>query len=442
MLRQEYGKATTDERNTLMRILFCCQFYAPSVGGVQEVIRQIADRLVTRGHQVTVATTKLSTRDFDTLNGVVIKGFDVKGNWVSGMTGEVREYQEYVLGGNFDVVMIYAAQQWTFDALWPVLDKVAFSKVFVPCGFSGLYEHGYAKYYQEIPGVLRKFDSLIFHASKYRDIDFVREHGIEKFSVIPNGASEVEFDVDADSTFRLRHGIPEQSFLFLTVGSFTGMKGHLELVNAFARMKFSENQHATLILNGNEVKRLERGVGDISKKFIGLVKIHGLAYALMQVIKKMNGSSASPRNVGEFINKSQANKLVLVSDFPRKELTQAFMAADLFVFASNIEYSPLVLFEAAAAGTPFLTVNVGNAAEIAQWTGAGVMCASEVDTKGYTRVDEEVLAKSMSALMEQKDLLENLGATGKRNWHQQFTWGKVTEQYERLFHQLARGTLN
>lgn len=419
-----------------MRVLFCCQFYAPSVGGVQEVIRQIAERFVARGHHVTVATTRLPTRDFNTLNGVDIKGFDVAGNQVGGMTGEVREYQEYVLRGAFDVIMIYAAQQWTFDALWPVLDKVAFSKVFVPCGFSGLYEPGYAKYFQELPQVLRKFDHLIFNATKYRDIDFVREHGINQFSVLPNGASEVEFDVATDPMFRVRHGIPQQSFLFLTVGSFTGLKGHQELVNAFAKMQLPENQHATLILNGNEVQRLEKGIGDISRKFAGLVKTHGVIYSLKQVVKRMAGSSASPKSVGESINKSQANKTVLVTDLPRKELTQAFMAADLFVFASNIEYSPLVLFETAAAGTPFLTVNVGNAAEIAQWTGAGVMCPSEVDVKGYTRVDEEVLAQLMARLMKQTDFLENLGDTGKRNWREHFTWGKVTDQYEQLFRRL------
>lgn len=419
-----------------MRILFSCQFYAPSVGGVQEVIRQIAECLVVRGHQVSVATTKLPRRAFDTLNGVVIKEFDVKGNLVSGMTGEVWEYQEYVLRGAFDVIMIYAAQQWTFDALWPVLDKLAFSKVFVPCGFSGLYEPGYATYYQEIPDALRKFDHLVFHASKYRDIDFVRELGIEKFSVIANGASEIEFDVDTDFTFRARQGIPEQSFLFITVGSFTGMKGHLELVNAFARMKLSENQHATLILNGNEVHRLENDIGDIARKLFGLLKTHGFIYSLKQVVKKVVGSNATPRSVCMSINKSHANKLALVTDLPRKELIQAFITADLFVLASNIEYSPLVLFEAAAAGTPFLSVNVGNAEEIADWTGAGLMCPSTIDSKGYTRVEVERLAASMAELMQKNDLLENLGASGKKNWINNFTWEKISEQYEQIFGQL------
>jgi glycosyltransferase involved in cell wall biosynthesis len=408
------------------------------VGGVQEVIRQLAERLVARGHQVTVATTRLPTRDFDTLNGVCIREFEVTGNLVSGMSGEIAAYREYVAAGAFDVVMVYAAQQWTFDALWPVLGRITAAKVFVPCGFSGLYEPGYANYFRELPEVLKRFDHLVFNATRYRDIDLARQHGIDKFSVLPNGASEIEFGAAVDPLFRQRHGIPPHSFVFLTVGSFTGLKGHQELVNAFARMRLPESRHATLILNGNEVQRLEQGAGGIYKKTVGLLKTHGLAYTLKQIVKKMAGSSASPRKVAESVNRLQANKLVLVADLPRNELTQAFMAADLFVFASNIEYSPLVLFESAAAGTPFLTVDVGNALEIAGWTGAGITCPSAVDAKGYTRVDEEVLARSMAALMQQKDRLQELGAAGKRNWSERYTWTKVADQYEQLFYQLSR----
>ena len=39
-------------------------------------------------------------------------------------------------------------------------------------------------------------------------------------------------------------------------------------------------------------------------------------------------------------------KRILLLDPPRDEVIATYQAADLFVFASNIEYSPLVLFEA------------------------------------------------------------------------------------------------
>ncbi|OPY13593.1 MAG: D-inositol-3-phosphate glycosyltransferase [Syntrophus sp. PtaB.Bin075] len=131
--------------------------------------------------------------------------------------------------------------------------------------------------------------------------------------------------------------------------------------------------------------------------------------------------------------KKHAGKNVVVTDLPRPSLVNAFMAADLFVFASNVEYSPLVLFESAAAGTPFLTVPVGNSEEIAQWTGAGVVCPAERDARGYTRVDPHVLAKHMCKLVKDEALRQRLGAAGKKNWREKFTWEKISREYEKIF---------
>lgn len=137
--------------------------------------------------------------------------------------------------------------------------------------------------------------------------------------------------------------------------------------------------------------------------------------------------------IAEDINKNYTNKKVLITNLPRPELVQAFMAADLFVFASNIEYSPLVLYEAAAAGTPFLSVPVGNAEEIACWTGAGQICPAKQDKKGHTMVKPAELAKHMSRLAKEKDDLLKMGAAGRENWSKRFTWEIITAEYENIF---------
>lgn len=404
-----------------MRILLCCEFYAPSVGGVQEVIKQIAERLVLRGHEVTVATTKLPTRKFNTLNGVNIVDFKISGNLVNGIIGEVEAYRNFVLSGNFDAIMVKAAQQWTFDALWEILPQIKMRKVFIPCGFSGLYEPEYTDYFNKLPAILSQFDHLIFYASDYRDINFAREHGLDGLSVIPNGVSEKEFLVEPDPDFRARHGIDPDDFLMLTVGSFTGMKGQFEVTSAFAKMK--NDKSATLIINGNRIPRITKpALKSIAKKHArGMLQMLGLK-------EKPN----TWMDLAESVNKEKENKRVIITDLPRSELVQAFMAADLFVFASNIEYSPLVLFEAAAAGTPFLSGPVGNAEEIASWTGAGVICPAQRDERGYTRVDPTVLAEYMSELASDKSHLSQLGAAGRKSWLERFTWDKIVIEYEKV----------
>ena len=232
-----------------MRFLFCCKFYHPSRGGVQEVMRQIAERMVSAGHEVTVATTRLAERHFEVCNGVQIEGFDVQGNLTEGLHGEVNRYQAFLKSFPADTIMINNVLQWAFDASWELLDDLKARKVLIPGGFWGLYEPAYQGYFEQLPPILRKFDGLIFHAERYRDIDFAKSHGLSGLTIIPNGASEIEFAVPPDPTFRARFGIPAEDIVILTIGSPIEMKGHAELAAAFAQMR-TRRRGATLILNG------------------------------------------------------------------------------------------------------------------------------------------------------------------------------------------------
>lgn len=469
-----------------MRLLFCCEFYYPSVGGVQEVMRQLAERMVQRGHQVTVATSRLANRTSNNLNGVNIEEFGVTGNAVRGMSGEVHRYRDFILHADVDAILIKAAQQWTFDALWPIVDEIRTRKVFIPCGFSGLYQPAYADYFRQLPDILRSFDHLIFYASNYRDIDFTRNHGMDHFTIIPNGASEVEFETTRDRFFRERHNISSESFVFMTVGSLTGMKGHLELAKAFLRLNV-DARPAVLILNGNNVQitavvsspepvngsaenatnmTAESPYQTSSKNtYFPFVSLNRRLYRYFKIIWEalsvrgwlgildLTGVVVQRRvpfmyhalertflfrflNPLQYlvmkINNGPSPKRVLLVDLPRHELIQAYKNADLFVFASNVEYSPLVLFEAAAAGLPFLTVPVGNAVEIADWTGCGVICPANVDSKGYTRVDPGVFAKHMREAMESPYLLQELGQRGHERWKEKYSWSKIVVDYEKV----------
>jgi len=122
----------------------------------------------------------------------------------------------------------------------------------------------------------------------------------------------------------------------------------------------------------------------------------------------------------------------LCLNLPREDVVNAFLEADLFVFASMVEYSPLVLFESAAAGTPFLTVPVGNSTEIVRWTGGGWLCPADVNERGYTRVSPMVLAREMEKAIRTPDYLHRLGAAGREAWQDRFTWAKIARSYERI----------
>ncbi len=446
-----------------MRLLFCCAEYWPSVGGVQEVMRQIAERMVAAGHEVTVATRTHSDRKANFHNGVRIEAFEITGNLVVGIRGEAERYRKFLADFDGDAILIKAAQQWSFDALWPVLDQIGARKVFVPCGFSSFYEPSFTNYYRQLPDVLRKFDHLIFYAENYRDIDFVRANGIANFSVIPNGASELEFGHEIRQNGRLRQelGFPSTDLLLLTVGAPIHSKGHDTVVEAFKQVYLGD-KGATLLLVGDWPRPGSRFTadrfGDALRRFasaesvrkgIQLFRKAGLK-GLMErifptppppqpkVVKLSEGVEISRGTANGYPNTdadcilSAGKKTVLRLDLPREKVVDAFFEADLFVFASKVEYSPLVLFESAAAGTPFLTVPVGNAAEIVRWTGGGWLCPAETDDRGYVKVSPTVLAGEIEKAFRSPETLRKLGVAGRQAWLEHFTWAKISESYERV----------
>jgi len=380
-----------------LRILHCVEFYHPSPGGAQAVVRQISRELVRRGHEVTVATTRLPQRSEAELDGARIEEFEVSGNAVHGLAGEVERYQSFVVDGGFDVVMSYAAQQWTTDALLPVLGRIQARKVLAPCGFSGLDDPAYAGYFSDLPARLAEFDELIFHSGTYRDIEFARSHQLDNLNVIPNGASRAEFE-NLESDFRGRHRIDPEEPLLLTVGPHNGFKGHALSIEGFRR---AEIGGGTLAVIGNKPLRL------------------GCQWDCRR--------RALTTRVG-----SGGRKRVTILDVPREEVLAAYKAADLFVFGSQIECSPLVLFEAAASGTPFISSAAGNAGEIAEWTGAGVVVPSE-RRDGRVYAQPESFAAEIARLCDDGEERRARAERGRVAWLREFTWDEIAARYEGVY---------
>ena len=177
---------------------------------------------MTHSSQVTVATTKLVSRTSDTHNGVRIAEFSIAATIA--ITGEVDRYQQFLLDGDFDIMLNYAAQQWTTDAAFPVLERLRFPAVLAPCGFSGLQQPSYIKLFQHLPSVLQAYRRLLFHSSTYQDYQFAVQHGLRHLAVVPNGASEEEF-ASPEHGFRARHGIADHEPLLVTIGSHLVLKG-------------------------------------------------------------------------------------------------------------------------------------------------------------------------------------------------------------------------
>jgi glycosyltransferase involved in cell wall biosynthesis len=368
--------------------------------------------MVKMGHDVTVATRKIPDRKSLLHKGVKIVEFDVRPtsdrgmSIVTGLTGETKKYQDFLRHGDFDIVMTYAAQQWTTDLMFDVLDDIKAKKVMVPCGYSALYTPEYKEYFKKLPRYLRKFDVTVYMSKDYRDINFAKGHQLKNTHFIPNGADETEFSrplgTDRKRQLKKKYGI--KGLVIMTIANYSGEKGHEELLYVFKRLPVPR---AILISAGG----ITPGIG---------------SYDMFKAQADRINTSR------KFLGK----RVVMVDGSQRKEVTDLLKMTDLFLFFSNIECSPLVLFEAAAAGVPFVATAAGNSCEIAQWTGGGVI----VRTHG--RPNGRVGADLKDALIQTTKLAYNplkrraMGKTARQTWQKKFTWEKIAGEYIKLYENL------
>jgi glycosyltransferase involved in cell wall biosynthesis len=257
----------------------------------------------------------------------------------------------------------------------------------------------YVAYFAELRTALHRFDHLIFHSDTYQDVEFARAAGVERYSVVPNAAEPAEYDAADGEAFRARQGIDPKTPILLTVGSHTGIKGHALVLETVRRMKL---ERATLVLVGNTV----HGRGCLWD-----CRRHALSLRIA----------------------SRGRKRGLLLDPPRPEVDAAYRAADLFLLGSEIECSPLVLFEAMAAGTPFVSVDCGNAREIAEWGDAGLVTDSARLPDGRVIGDAVDMARAVEGLLTDDAALERMSEAGRDAVRARFNWEAVAEGYEGVY---------
>jgi len=350
-----------------MKILHTSESYYPEVGGMSEMVQQISEQLILLGHEVTVATGKSIKRRNKIINGVRLVEF-----------GEKREgYQEFIKNSTFDVIANFAAQQWATNLILPILDQLNAKKVFVPVGFSGLQLPWYWGYYQTMKKWIKQYDANIFLSNNYRDINFARKYKAKNIKVIPNGVNANEFLKKTNVDIRKKLGIPDDHFLVLNVSSHTGLKGHLEALRIFIKANIP---NATYLNIGKHSK----------SKFS--------CYWHCQILKALS------------------TKNILIKDLTREQTVAAFKSADIFLFTSKVECSPIVLFECVAAGTPFLTTDVGNAREIIGWTKGGKLLPTNINESA------KILTDAYNHPLKKPPNLAD-----------KFTWKKIAREYERMY---------
>ncbi len=307
-----------------MNILHTVHRYHPFTGGSEEVVRQLSEKLVSLGHTVTVATTPSRERISKEYNGVHIVEFNCSGDIVSGINGDSSAYLEFLRSSKFDIMMNYGAQIWCTDLVFDIAPQLSMKKVLIPLGYYRLNDPRYTEYFRSMPDILRNYDAVVYLSAISPDKEFADKHNLTNGHIIPNGTDLNEFLFTPKGEFRKKHGIGN-SFMVLNVSNHSDVKNHPFFWKC---VECAKDEGVTFVLIGNSLKS---GMKKWLRECYSVCKMKGILH-----------------------------KTLVLENVPRREVVQAFVDADLFLFTSAFECSPLVMFESFAAKTLFVTTDCGN----------------------------------------------------------------------------------
>jgi len=378
----------TKKKEIKLNILICSEYFYPSIGGAQKVSEELAMNFSRSGHNVTVATSQ----HIDSLKKsekfkkkIKILRFKVSGNSVRGFKGDINSYQRFLIESKFDIILLYAAQQWSFDLVLPIIDKVNSNLFFAPCGFSKLNNFFYRDYFKKLPKYLKKFKINILHSKNYRDNKFLSKNKIINKVIIPNAS---DFPLLKPRKIFSRN-IDKKKIKILNVSNLIFAKGQDLAIIIFLFLKIKKK--ANLFLYGNHTG---------SKIYL---------YYLFFL-----------KFLTELLCKNK--KIIFIKNTIRSDLVSKFYNSDIFLFTSRIECSPLVLYESASAGLPFVSTDVGNANEISKWTGCGI-----VKNNLFS------IVYSINNLIFKDNKLNKMSISGKKNFIKRYNWKIISNEYLKIF---------
>lgn len=365
------------------KALVCSEYFYPNIGGAQEISRRIAD-ILSEKYDVHILTTFDPSRDKHKI--FKIHQFKISGNYVTEIKGEVNNVISFLKKNYFDLVVFYAAQQWTFDIF--IKNNFLFKKevryFFIPCGFSKLHFPHYYFYFKKIINISHFFEKIIFHTTSGKDFNFLsKKVNSDKFSIIKNGYIK-------EKTIKKIYLKKNNELVIPYIANFNYLKGQLRLIRLLNKINLKL-----------PIKLIFFSSSNYKDKFF--------YYRFFLFYKK-------------FFLKNKMIKIQIQFDAPRKQILDTLSNSYIYLFCSRLEYSPLVIFEAIQFGLPIISFNVGDLEEVV-----------EKNNFGFVVKNNNEFIKSLAIILNNKEIF-NKFRTNILKKRMLFSWDNFSVKYRSIFY--------
>ncbi len=365
------------------RILLACQFFWPSVGGVETVVANLGRELVKQGYQVDVATVAMPNRSRSEYQGMHIISLDA-----ARKIGPRKipylcwELHQLLNSGVYGSCVLFAnPHNWLITSLL-IGDIAPQTNLFIQLLVNN---EGFEEWRNDqlfcdrLAMILHKITGALSLTQAGIEAEFMRRVGITPI-FLPNATTPILPSID----FRETYDIDKETFLVLHVANIWKVKNHLGLLDSFTTIP--PNWKLVLI---------------------------GLPY-------DKDGPQEMEYSLKVMKALQYRSDILYIPGLPHEDVAAAMKTANVVVLASHAEISPMAIVEAMSYGIPWL---------------ATPECGDVAEKAGGIVAPLDLFPAILTLLEQQPELALALGKVGFAHWQASFNWDVVREGWIELVDQ-------
>lgn len=367
------------------RILLACNYFWPSVGGVETVVANLGHEFVNQGYQVDIATIALPNRIDSEYQGMHIISLDTEMTRKLGAHNYPSlcwELHELLATGKYDACVLFAnPENWLMISL--LLGEISpRTKLFIQflVNKEGFDRWGNdLRICERVTMILQKAHGALALTRQGIDATFMSQAEIVPI-FLPNATTPVVPIMDFRETYR----ISRNAFLIIHVANIWKVKNHLGLIRTLSPVPHPWK----LVLIGMPFDK---------------------------------GGQEEMENAEQIAEALKGRPDILyIPGLPEVDIAAAMKAANVVVLASHAEISPMAILESMSYGTPWL---------------ATPECGDVTAKAGGIVAPLNVFRAILQILCQYTDLCESLGMLGYAHWEACFSWDVVKKGWIELVEQ-------
>jgi glycosyltransferase involved in cell wall biosynthesis len=365
-----------------MNVIHLSPYFYPKMGGMQNVAKEISERLSKKNHQVEVFTSDIGCpKDKQLKSTKNLKIHYLPAKEFAHTPIILSLYKELMKIPQDSIIHVHIAQAYVPEIVYKVWKKRKIpyvAQIHSDVDASSIFGRLFLNIYKKI--ILRRFlknaKNIFVLTSDYKEI-ISKKYGIEKnkISIIPNGVRE-EFFIK-----RKKRKIASK---LLFVGRIVKSKNPFDLIRTIEIC----NSRINLDIVG------EGGLVEETKKLVKERKLKNIT----------------------FHGKKEGKELVLM-----------YKNADIFVSNTSKESFGITYIEAMASGLPIITSNIPAVRNVVKDNYNGILCEQT----------PEAFAQAIDKLIKDKKLRETLSKNGLKEV-KKYSWDKIVKQTEDVYKEVLK----